>query len=34
MTLRLQVSHTANSSNVVLNDFDRTVVSTAARFNF
>jgi len=34
MTLRLQVSHTANSSNVVLNDFDRTVASTAVRFNF
>jgi tetratricopeptide (TPR) repeat protein len=34
MTLRLQVSHTENSSNVVLNDFDRTVVSTSVRFNF
>jgi hypothetical protein len=34
MTLRLQVSHTANSSNVVLNDFERTVASTAVRFNF
>lgn len=34
MTLRLQVSHTRNSSNVVLNDFDRTVVSLATRFNF
>jgi tetratricopeptide (TPR) repeat protein len=33
-TLRLQVSHTSNSSNVVLNDFDRTIVSTSARFNF
>ena len=33
-TLLLQVSHTANSSNVVLNDFDRTVVSTAMRMNF
>lgn len=34
MTLRLQVSHTENSSNVVLNDFERTVVSTAVRLNF
>lgn len=34
VTLRLQVSHTRNSSNVVLNDFDRTVVSLATRFNF
>jgi tetratricopeptide (TPR) repeat protein len=34
MTLRLQVSHTENSSNVALNDFERTVVSTAVRFNF
>jgi tetratricopeptide (TPR) repeat protein len=34
VTLRLQVSHTENSSNVALNDFDRTVVSTAVRFNF
>jgi outer membrane protein len=34
MTLRLQVAHTGNSSNVPLNDFDRTVVSTAVRFNF
>jgi tetratricopeptide (TPR) repeat protein len=33
-TLRLQVSHAENSSNVALNDFDRTVVSTAVRFNF
>lgn len=33
-TLLLQVSHTDNSSNVVLNEFDRTVVSTSARFNF
>lgn len=34
MTLRLQASHTENSSNIVLNDFDRTVVSTSVRFNF
>lgn len=34
MTLRLQVAHTDNSSNVVLNDFDRTVASAAVRFNF
>ena len=33
-TVRLQVAHTANSSNIVLNDYDRTVVSVAARFNF
>jgi len=33
-TLLFQVSHTSNSSNVVLNDFDRTIVSTSARFNF
>jgi len=34
MTLRLQLSHTENSSNVALNDFKRTVASTAVRFNF
>ena len=33
-TVLLQVSHTDTSSNVVLNDFDRTVVSTSVRFNF
>jgi tetratricopeptide (TPR) repeat protein len=33
-TLLVQVSHTDNSSNVVLNDFDRTLVSASARFNF
>jgi outer membrane protein len=33
-TLLLQASHTSNSSNVVLNDFDRTVVSTSVRMNF
>lgn len=33
-TVRLQVSHTSNSSNVVLNDFDRTVISTLVRMNF
>jgi tetratricopeptide (TPR) repeat protein len=34
MTLRLQASHTDGSSNVPLNDFDRTVLSTSVRFNF
>jgi outer membrane receptor protein involved in Fe transport len=34
MTLRLQVSHTENTSNIALNEFDRTIVSTAVRFNF
>ena len=34
MTLRLEVLHTQNTSNVPLNEFDRTVVSTAVRFNF
>ncbi|MEO8719085.1 MAG: porin family protein [Burkholderiales bacterium] len=33
-TLVVQAAHTNNSSNVVLNDFDRTVVSTSVRFNF
>ncbi len=33
-TLLVQAAHTTNSSNVVLNDFDRTVVSYSARFNF
>lgn len=33
-TLLLQMSHTNNSSNVALNDFDRTIVSTAMRLNF
>jgi tetratricopeptide (TPR) repeat protein len=33
-TLRLQAAHTRNSSNIVLNDFDRSVVSVSARFNF
>jgi hypothetical protein len=33
-TLLFQVSHTNSSSNVVLNEFERTVVSTSARFNF
>ncbi|MDH5578442.1 MAG: surface lipoprotein assembly modifier, partial [Betaproteobacteria bacterium] len=33
-TLRLQLAHTDNSSNVVLNDFDRSVASLSARFNF
>lgn len=34
MALRLQVSHTDNSSNVALNEFTRTIVSTSVRFNF
>ncbi len=33
-TLLVQAAHTTNSSNVVLNDFDRTVISYSARFNF
>jgi tetratricopeptide (TPR) repeat protein len=33
-TVLLQIAHTGNQSNVVLNDFDRTVVSTSLRFNF
>jgi outer membrane protein len=33
-TLLLQAAHTNNSSNVVLNDFKRSVVSLSARFNF
>jgi len=33
-TLLLQAAHTSNSSNVVLNDFDRSVASVSARFNF
>jgi hypothetical protein len=33
-TLLLQAARTSNSSNVVLNDFDRTIVSLSARFNF
>jgi tetratricopeptide (TPR) repeat protein len=33
-TLLLQVAHTNNSSNIVLNDFDRSVASLSARFNF
>jgi tetratricopeptide (TPR) repeat protein len=33
-TLRLQVLHTDNSSSIVLNDYDRTEISLAARFNF
>ncbi len=33
-TLLVQASHTDNSSNIVLNDFDRTIVSASARFNF
>lgn len=33
-TLIGQISHTTNDSNVVLNDFDRTLVSVALRVNF
>jgi hypothetical protein len=33
-TLRLELAHTANDSNIVLNDYDRTVVTLATRFNF
>jgi tetratricopeptide (TPR) repeat protein len=33
-TLLAQVTHTDNQSNVVLNDFDRTVYSMSVRFNF
>jgi tetratricopeptide (TPR) repeat protein len=33
-TLIGQISHTSNDSNVVLNDFDRTLVSVALRVNF
>ncbi|MGH8707548.1 MAG: surface lipoprotein assembly modifier [Burkholderiales bacterium] len=34
MTLRLEVSHTESTSNIPLNEFDRTVVASAVRFNF
>jgi len=33
-TLRAQIVYTSNSSNIVLNDYDRTEISLAARFNF
>jgi len=33
-TLIAQITHTDNQSNVVLNDFDRTVFSMSLRFNF
>jgi hypothetical protein len=33
-TLIGQISHTDNSSNIVINDFDRTVASVSVRFNF
>ena len=33
-TLIGQISHTDNSSNLVINDFDRTVASVSVRFNF
>ncbi|MDH5537352.1 MAG: DUF2860 domain-containing protein, partial [Betaproteobacteria bacterium] len=33
-TLVMRASHTDNSSNVALNDFDRTILSTSARFSF
>lgn len=34
VTFRLQGWYTENKSNIVLNDYDRTEVSLAARFNF
>jgi hypothetical protein len=33
-TLLLQVSYTDNKSNVVLNDYQRTIASVGVRFNF
>lgn len=33
-TVLAQLTHTDNKSNVVLNDFDRTVLSMSLRFNF
>ncbi|MGQ0544974.1 MAG: surface lipoprotein assembly modifier [Betaproteobacteria bacterium] len=33
-TLVLQLAHTKNDSNIVINDFDRTVLSASVRFNF
>ncbi len=33
-TLRLEVAHTVNDSNIVLSDYDRTVVTVSTRFNF
>ena len=33
-TLRLQVAYTDNKSNIVINQYDRTVVSLSSRFNF
>jgi hypothetical protein len=33
-TLRLQVWYIQNDSNIVLNEYDRTEVSMAVRFNF
>lgn len=33
-TLVVQIQHTSNDSNVVINDFDRTVASMAVRVNF
>ena len=33
-TVLAQLTHTDNQSNVVLNDFDRTVLSMSLRFNF
>jgi hypothetical protein len=33
-TVLAQLTHTDNQSNVVLNDFDRTVFSMSLRFSF
>jgi tetratricopeptide (TPR) repeat protein len=33
-TLVVQLAHTRNDSNIVINDYDRTVASTSVRFNF
>ena len=33
-TLVVQLQHTRNDSNIVINDFDRTVASLAVRMNF
>ena len=33
-TLVVQIQHTRNDSNIVINDFDRTVASVAVRVNF
>jgi hypothetical protein len=33
-TLRMQVAHTAQTSNIVLSEYDRTEISASARFSF